>query len=142
MVQNIAKVTRQIMAFPAKVKTAVKAEMARQADEVVRLAKQFAPEGDTGNLRDSIGWVWGTIIPKGSVRIGGVGNDRAAPNQKSDMVITIFAGNRDAFYARWQEFGTQAMTANPFFYPAYRLRRRKIRAGINKAIRTAIKQGF
>jgi HK97 gp10 family phage protein len=173
MVQNVQKVTRQIMAFPAKVKAAVRAEMARQADEVVRLAKQFVPV-DSGDLRDSIGWVWGRKVPKGAIAVGSVGNASTESDEKAHTVITIYVDEK-AYYARWVEFGTEShnvqkgggtkagklaltfgvmnkrgrkpiyhpgASAHPFFFPAFRLRKKKIGLAINKAIRTAIKKGF
>ena len=39
--------------------------------------------------------------------------------------------------ARIQEFGTKSRAANPFFFPAWRANKRRIRASITRAIRKA-----
>jgi HK97 gp10 family phage protein len=111
-------------------KSAVRPSMEKSANEIVALAKSLVPE-DTGTLRDSIGWTWGDA-PAGSITL--------ANAQSGNMTITIYAGNSDAFYARWVEFGTSAVEAHPYFYVAYRLNRekskRRIKRAIGKAVRT------
>src|SRR5262245_53865629 len=59
-----------------------------------------------GDLRESIGWTWGDA-PKGSVFSKKV---RAAQKRFNEgrLVLTIFAGDEKAFYARFIEFGTQS----------------------------------
>jgi HK97 gp10 family phage protein len=63
------------------------------------------------------------------------------------MAITIYAGTRDkslgsadAFYARFQEFGTVKMTANPFFYPAWRANRKRVKGAITRAVKRAVRK--
>lgn len=43
-------------------------------------------------------------------------------------------------YARWVEFGTTKMAAQPYLYPAFRQRRREIRQHIAQAATRAIKK--
>lgn len=45
----------------------------------------------------------------------------------------------DDFKARWQEFGTVKMSASPFFWPAYRLKRKKLANRIKRAISKAVR---
>jgi len=73
--------------------------------------------------------------PAGSLTIGTVGG-----REFGTMRITIFAGGGDAFYARFQEFGTVDMTANPFFFPVWRAHRRRARTRISRAISKAIRE--
>ncbi|MDR7147054.1 HK97-gp10 family putative phage morphogenesis protein [Rhizobium sp. BE258] len=122
---------RRMRAIPVAVKEAARAAMAKGADEIVAAAKAYAPVDD-GALQDSIGWTWGDA-PEGSFAIATQGT--------GDLRITIYAGNKDAFYARWVEFGTTENTAQPFFFPAYRLLKKRtanrVKRAINKAIRKA-----
>jgi len=117
--------------------------MEKGAEELVEAMKRLAPvlkEPDSrrraGALRDSIGWTWGDA-PRGALVI-----DRFdAGRETADMRITIYAGGKEAFYARFVEFGTRTGSpAQPFFYPAYRAHRRRIRARIAREIRKAIQQ--
>lgn len=113
--------------------------MEAYAAQIVAEMKLLVPV-ETGALRDSIGWTWGDP-PKGSLAVANVRG-----RSVSGVFITIYAGTRDkklgdqdAFYARWQEFGTQNMPANPFFFVVWRANRRRVRGGINRAVRKALK---
>lgn len=91
-----------------------------------------------GALRDSIGWTWGDA-PKGSLVLGQ--SPRIARiGGREGIKITIYAGNAEAFYARWVEFGTWKWAGSPFFFGTYRDHRRRIRGGITRALRKAIRE--
>lgn len=98
------------------------------------MAKSLVPV-DKGELRDSIGWTWGRP-PKGAITLGKV----AASQIATDLTITIYAGNSDAYYARWVEFGTQKMGAQPYFFPSYRANKRQSRQRLSRAINQAAKK--
>lgn len=156
MVQGLDQLNRRWSAVPKKVREAVRAEMEKAADEVVATMRRFAPV-DTGALRESIGWTWGDA-PAGAMTIGTVGKSAYGA-----MRITIYAGGTeqtkrrqarasgtrardqkrggyfDTDVARLQEFGTKEMNAHPFFFPAWRAKRTKVRGNISRAISRAIK---
>jgi Bacteriophage protein of unknown function (DUF646). len=137
---------RKMRAFPLRARQEIARAMEQNAEEIVKLAKFLAPVDD-GDLQMSIGWSWGGA-PKGSMVLGEVRQEgRGAGN----MVITIFAGNSTAYYARWVEFGTSAHVqggmyagtqhpgtpARPFFFPSYRRLRKRSKARTSRAIRNA-----
>lgn len=133
-----ARLKRKLRAVPQKIITAVKAQMEIYATELVAEMRMLVPV-DSGALRDSIGWTWGDA-PKGSIALA------SAASKIDGVFITIYVGTRDkklgdgdAFYARWQEFGTKNMPANPFFYVTWRANRRRVRSGISRAVRKALK---
>lgn len=135
MVQGLDALNRRWGAIPGKVRAAAREALEEVAEDLVRQMRAAARKR-TGDLAKSIGWTWGDA-PEGTMTIGtvaGSGSDYAT------MRITIYAGGGDAFYARFQEFGTVKMAANPFFYPVWRARKRgaksKITRAINKAIRS------
>ena len=103
------------------------------ADEIVEMAQRLAPV-DKGELRDSIGWTWGKA-PKGSITLGKVAENSLA----GDFTITVFAGNGVAYYARFVEFGTQKMPAQPYFYPAYRATKKRAKSRVRRSITKAAK---
>lgn len=131
---------RKLAMIPQSVLDAVRAELERQATDIVGLMQRLAPV-DQGDLRRSIGWTWGDA-PAGSLTIGTVKTPKGARDYAS-MQITIFAGGKgnglDAFYARFQEFGTKDMPANPFFYPAYRAKSRSAKSAVTRSMRKAIR---
>lgn len=132
MVQGLDRLNARFAAIPAKVREAAKAELERSAAEIVATMKRFAPV-DTGAVRESIGWTWGDA-PEGTMKIGTVGGKAYGA-----LSITIYAGGKEAFYARFQEFGTREMRAHPFFFPAWRAHKKKVKARLTRAINKAIK---
>lgn len=133
MVQGLAELRRRWSAVPAKVREAVKDELEGIATSLVADMQRVARRGATLKLVNSIGWTWGAA-PKGTMVVGTVG-----ASEGSRLRITIYAGGGDAFYARFQEFGTVKMAANPFFFPVWRARRRSVKSKISRAISKAVK---
>lgn len=127
--------------------------MEAAAQDIVDMAQTLVAKGDSGELEEAIGWTWGDA-PQGAMILGSV------KSKDGNLTITVYAGNSEAFYARWVEFGTaahstakgggtkagQAASANgggiahpgaaaqPFFYVSYRANRKK---AVNK-IRSAV----
>lgn len=104
------------------------AELNAQAASLVETMESVAPRGETGNLIHSIKMVPG----------------------KTDTVVRVVAGGhltvRESVsakpydYSRADEFGTVNMPAKPFFWPVYRLRKKKIIAAMKRKITASIKK--
>lgn len=139
MVKGLDALHARFDAIPQRIVAEVTKQLEKEAAKVVADMKRLVPV-ETGALRDSIGWTWGAA-PKGSLTIGSVkGRDYGR------LSITIYVGTRDkargnadAFYARWQEFGTVKMPANPFFFPAWRSNKTRVNNNIRGAIKRAVK---
>jgi HK97 gp10 family phage protein len=145
-IKGLKELQKKLDRLPDKVKVRIREAMEQGAQEIVDLAKSLVSV-DTGSLRDSIGWTWGRA-PKGAMTIGKV------QSVGGDLTITIYAGNSEAFWARWVEFGTSAHTAgglfagaeipavaaSPFFYPSYRASRKRVKSRITRAINKAAKE--
>lgn len=129
-VLNVDRLNRKLAALPAAVKVEIRPALEKSADEIAALARRLVPV-DSGDLRDSIGWTWGTA-PRGAISLGTV--------KAGDLTITVYAGNSEAFYARWVEFGTVKTSAQPFFYPAYRAMRKRAKSRIKRAGTKAAKK--
>lgn len=134
MVQGLDRFNARWRQIPKAARVNVRAEMEDIATDIVEEMWSRAPHGETGRLGASIGWTWGDA-PKGTLAIGTVGG-----RDYGALRITIYAGGGDAFYARFQEFGTVNMPANPFFYPVWRARRRRVKGRISRAIKKAIRE--
>ncbi len=121
--------------------------MEKVADEIVRMMQSLVPYGD-GTLMESIGWTWGKA-PKGSMVLSTV-----KASLGGELTLTIFAGNSEAFYARWVEFGTAqhanggmfpgtrhpGTNAQPFFYVSWRANKKSAVRAVRKATRDAAKK--
>ena len=113
------------------------------AAEIVAEMKLLVPV-DSGDLRDSINWTWGDV-PAGSFMIDEIRSGKNAGQQYATLRIKIYAGSREAFYARFIEFGTRTgVLAQPFFFAAYKKwgGKAKFRARVRAAIRKRIKEAF
>lgn len=139
-VEGLSAFQRKMALIPKAVTDELRKELEKQAEELVAMMRRVAPRGETGTLVASINWTWGAA-PRGTISVGTV-----ATSETSDLRITIYAGgkvgDRDAFYARFQEFGTRNMPANPFFFPSYRAKRRAIRSGLSRAIKRGLKNAI
>lgn len=113
--------------------------MEEGAQEIVEEMKRLVPV-DSGDLRDSIGWTWGDV-PAGSFTIADIRSGKNKGDQYATLRIKIYAGNREAFYARFVEFGTKTGSpAQPFFYVSWKARKAEFRRNIRAAVRAAIRQ--
>lgn len=130
-VVGVQKLNRKLGKIPAAVREEVRTAMVRSAREIADLAEVLVPQ-DTGRLAGSIGWTWGEA-PRGALSLGKVATG-------GDMTITVYAGDREAFYARWVEFGTVKVAAQPFFFPAYRALRKRSKSRIRRAWTRGIKK--
>lgn len=141
---------RKLRELPDAARRLIAPALEQSAQEVVNLARDLAPHGRTGELRDSIDWQWGGT-EGGSSELGTV---RLEGRGAGNLTITIFAGDDRAFYARWIEFGTAphinrgrfrgsenpGTRARPFFFPAYRAVRKKVKSRVSRAVTKSAKQ--
>ena len=122
---------RKFAALPKVARDMIRAAMEKQAKDIVAMAQRLVPVA-SGKLRDSIGWTWGQS-PRGAMTIATV------KSTGGEMILTIYAGNAEAFYGRWVEFGTVNMPAQPYFYVSYRANRKKAKSAIRRAVTKSAK---
>lgn len=144
-IEGLEALQRKLALIPQSIIEEVRIELERQATEIVAMMKRLVPV-ESGALRNSISWTWGDA-PAGSMVIGtvkaGAAKRGAVGTNYGSMAITIFAGSSgkkgDTFYARFQEFGTRKMSANPFFFVTYRAKKRSAKSAVTRAMKRAIK---
>lgn len=127
--------------IPDVIRAAAAEAMEEGAEAIVQEMRARVPVL-SGDLRDSIGWTWGDV-PAGAMVIKDIRSGRNEGFQYASLSIKIYAGSKDAFYARYVEFGTRAgMPAQAFFFPVWRDKRvgkaafrRRVRAAIRKAMK-------
>ena len=143
MAELSPRLRARLAKIPDTAREAAAAAMEECAAEIVAEMKLLVPV-DSGDLRDSIGWTWGDI-PAGSFMIDEIRSGKNAGQQYATLRIKIYAGSREAFYARFIEFGTKTgVRAQPFFYVTYKKwgGKAKFRARVRAAIRKRIKEAF
>lgn len=159
---GIGKLKKKFARYPDLVVNNIRKAMEKGAEEIADLARSLAPKGGaTGALEESIGWTWGKA-PRGALTLASA----TGKVEGGELTITVFAGDDEAFYARWVEFGTAAHStakgggnvlgkvafklgggrrhpgtpAQPFFFPAYRARKKRVSSRIRAATSKAGRQ--
>lgn len=153
-IQGIPRLLRKLEKLKTETAPVIKPIMEIIAERICQDMRALVPV-DQGDLKKSIGWTW-SKAPAGSLNV------KVATG---GMVLTIYAGNAKAYYARWIEFGTRSSTkgervvnasgrerkagrshpgtrAQPFFYPAFRANKKMYLRELRKAINQAIKQAI
>ena len=137
-VRGVDKLKAKAKRLPERARAHISDAMERAAKVIVTDMKRGVPVDD-GDLRDSIKW-------------------EAVPDTDG-TAVQIVAGDKDAYYARFVEFGTKAGTrkrkdksgstssyqhpgtqAQPFFFPAVRMNRTRVRRMIAAGYRKAAKE--
>ena len=146
MVKNVGKFSRLLLTrVPATVEARLRDEIEKTAQELVDKMKRQAPtyagpeitrsDGSPirpGALRDSIDWNFHEVNES-----SGEKNGRFKGHGVSAV---IYAGDDEAFYARWVEHGTKQWGGKPFFYGNWRNMRQKVKGRLTRALRKAIKE--
>ena len=138
MAELSPRLRARLAKIPDIAREAAAAAMEQGAQEIVDAMKMAAPI-ERGDLRDSIGWTWGEV-PAGSFVIDEIRSGKNKGDQYATLRIKIYAGNREAFYARFQEFGTRSQPAQSFFFSTWKAKRAEFRRKIRARVRTAIKE--
>lgn len=125
------RLKRRLAAIPKQVREAVKPALATSGRELSATMQHLAPE-DTGALRDSI-----TVTMPGEATpaYSQPGGSRVA----GELEVLVTAGNEEVRYPHLVEYGTADAAAQPFFWPAFRLKRKRLSSRIKRAIRKAVK---
>jgi HK97 gp10 family phage protein len=170
----LAKLAR----IPAAVRRKIRPTIEAEAAEIVGMQKRLVAV-ESGELRDSIRYEMGDTFLDSSANLAATGGVKTKGSSfrgsggglikgDPDLTATIIAGDRDAWYARFVEFGTKrhriaprkrgeslsiegnvlapnravwhpGAKSRPFFYGPFRGRRSKAKRAIARAFRAAIR---
>lgn len=141
MVQLSPRLQARLAKVPDIAREAAAAEMEKCAQDIVDSMKAAVPV-KSGALRASIGWTWGEV-PAGSFVVSEIRSGKNKGDQYATLRIKIYAGSKEAFYARFVEFGTaHGVRAQPFFFAAYKQfgGKAEFRRRVRNAVKASIKQ--
>lgn len=145
-VRNKDRLFQKLRELAPEAVVALTEEANRAADEMVSIAKSYAPV-DQGDLRDSIvSTRAGQMTPAYSQP----GGSRMVPEGS----VLVTAGNNKVRTAHLVEYGTRphinqgvfpgtqhpGTTAQPYFWPAFRMLRKRFRGRMTRAMNKAIKK--
>lgn len=132
MSRQTDRLSRRLEAIPRNVKQAVAPALITAGRDLSVTMRLLAPE-DTGALKESVHVTApGETTPAYS-QPGG--STVAGENQ-----VLVTAGNSEVRYPHLVEYGTADTPAQPWFWPAYRLNKKRIANKIKRAIRKAVKE--
>lgn len=139
-IENRERLLRKMAALPAVARKVMAEAVQTSADELVALQRRLCPT-KTGALRDSITVRKGSfsLASSGILAAGGGARSGLTVRGDDDLTATITAGSKTAYYARFVEFGTLKTLPQPFFYPPYRLMKRRLKGRISRSARKAAK---
>lgn len=125
------RLKKRLAAIPRAVKEAVVPALMTSGNELADRMKHLAPE-DTGALRDSI-----TVTPPGGTTppYSQPGGSRTA----GETEVLVTAGNSEVRYPHLVKYGTAEAEAQPYFWPAYRLTKKRAANRIKRAVRKAVR---
>lgn len=130
-----ARIRAVLDALPKQIEDDVEAAVLKGAHEVAAAQRLLTPV-DTGALRDSI-----HVTPAGQSTPAY--SQPGGASVVGPLAARITAGNTDVRYAHLVEYGTggdSPTTPQPFFWPGYRLTRRRVVSRIKREIGKAIRK--
>jgi HK97 gp10 family phage protein len=132
MSAQTARLKKRFAAIPKVVKQAVVPALMTSGNELADRMRALAPE-DTGVLKGSI-----AVTPPGGTTppYSQPGGSQTA----GETQVLVTAGNTDVRYPHLVEYGTAEAKAQPYFWPAYRLSKKRIVGRIKRAVRKAVRE--
>ncbi len=131
---GISRIQQRLAMIPKNVRASLQPELIKNGNDLALMARILAPR-DSGALQDSVAVTpGGTSTPPYSAPGGRV----IVP----ELAVAVTAGNKDVRYAHLVEHGTTEAAAQPFFWPAFRLMRKKISGRIKRAASKAVKTNW
>jgi HK97 gp10 family phage protein len=128
---GLARFQKRFRAIPQAARQAVIPAVIRGAEEIAGLQRTLAPV-DQGDLRDSIAV---TAPGQSTPAYSQPGGSRVAG--PLEAIITV--GDHDVRYPHLVEYGTTAASAQPFWWPGFRLGRKRAATRIKRAVSKAVK---
>jgi HK97 gp10 family phage protein len=136
MADDLKSLQRRLEAIPIAVREAVMPALEKSGNELADTMRQLAePSRDTGDLIASIAVTTaGNTTPPYSQP----GGSKVVPAN----AVVVTAGNTEVRYPHLVEYGTTKAPAQPFFWPAYRLLKKRMSNRIKRSISKAAREGW
>ena len=127
---------KRMRAIPQAARAAVQPALVKSAEEIAALQRSMAPDDPKTSAPDL----------KSSIEVTGPGQTMPPYSQPGGSMVVpenqvaITVGNSDVRYPHLQEYGTTFHPAQPFFWPGYRLGRKRALDRIKRAVGKAIRE--
>tara|TARA_R110000744_G_scaffold56788_6_gene119670 strand:- start:8663 stop:9076 length:414 start_codon:yes stop_codon:yes gene_type:complete len=128
---GLSSFQRRMRAIPKSVRNAVDPALLQGGYEIADAIEALAPE-DEGDLKGSVAVTRGG---KATPAYSAPGGTHVVPANQ----VAVTVGNTDVRYPHLVEYGTANAPAQPFFWPGFRLARKKAENRIKRVMRKAIR---
>lgn len=136
--QGFEKLEKRLARIPQLLREETQKALIRSADETAAVQRALAPVSEDGSHGNPPGALRDSIVvtePGGTTPAYGSGGARLVP----EGAAAITAGNNGVRYPHFVEHGTSRASAQPFFWPGFRMTRTKNQRRIKRALNKAIK---
>ena len=132
---QIRRLKARFDAVPVRARGAAQVSLLKSGNELADLMRNLAETSrDTGALIDSIAVTPGD---QNTPPFSQPGGSTVVPSN----AVMVTAGNEEVRYAHLVEHGHSEAAAHPFFWPAFRMLRQRIKTRTARDIRKAVRQG-
>lgn len=132
VMRQVRRINKQLEGVPQKCEGPVGDTLFLQASLVATEQRSLVAVGETGDLKASIRVEAGKKTAKKAIVV----------NIKAGGALTLDDSGKPYDHARANEFGTQYMPAQPFFFPVWRARKKEAKAAVRKAVKLAVSKVF
>jgi HK97 gp10 family phage protein len=133
---GIGRLKQRLAAIPKNVKEAVLPTLVKQADAMAATMRRLAPDDPATDAPDHKSSIEVTPAGQQTPPYSQPGGSMVVP----ENAVAITDGNTDVRYPHLLEYGTAKMNAQPFFWPAVRLHRKKAQQAIKRGVARAVKK--
>ncbi|MEN3239048.1 HK97 gp10 family phage protein [Methylobacterium ajmalii] len=132
--KDLERLNRRLERIPEAVKEAVAPSLEKSGNELVGTMRRLAPE-ETGDLKRSLHM---TPAGQSTPPYSQPGSSHVVP----EGAVAVTAGNEHVRYPHLQEYGTEHAPAQPYFWPGFRLLRKRITNRTKRDLRKAVLAGW
>jgi HK97 gp10 family phage protein len=135
---GLSRFQNRMRAIPLAVREAVGPALMKSGNEIADTIRSLAPDDPATTAPDL----------KTSIAVTGPGQSTPPYSQPggahvvAENEVAITAGNSDVRYPHLVEYGTSKAAAQPFFWPGFRLSRKRASARIKRAISKAVRDNW
>lgn len=135
---GLSKFQKRLGAIPTRVREAARPALVKQGNDMAVMMRILAPDDPATGAPDL----------RSSIAVTGPGEQTPPYSQPGGSTVVpenacaVTVGNTDVRYPHLIEYGTTKMRAQPFFWPAVRLMRKKSTNAIKRAVAKAVRDNW
>lgn len=133
---QLQRLDRRMAAIPQAVREAVRPALIKSGDELADAMRHLAPDDPATGAPDLKSSIAVTLPGEQTPAYSQPGGSRVA----GELEVLVTVGNEEVRYPHLLEYGTSKMEAQPYFWPAFRLMRKKLESRIKRAIGKAVRE--